>query len=185
MAEKQPVPKEQKIALAVLGVIGLYMLYSNYFAPMSGKIADAENSLSDKETELAEMRSRAAEINVLQEELKLYEELLAETEDKLPVNEELPQFIRSITALASRYNMELRVLNMAGVRQGEYYNSHIYGMNLVSEYHNLARFFAELGQMERIMNVRNLSLSPFVDGADESETLLDANFQLVAFTFKK
>ncbi|NLB35349.1 MAG: type 4a pilus biogenesis protein PilO [Elusimicrobia bacterium] len=185
MAEKQPVPREQKIALAILGLIGLYMLYSNFFAPMGGKITAAEKKLSDKESELLEMRPRAAEINVLQEELKLYEELLAETEDKLPVSEELPQFIRSITALAARYDMDLRVLNMLGVEQGEYYNSHVYGMRLVSDYHNLARFFAELGQMERIMNVKNLSMEPFVDGENEYDNLLEANFQLVAFTFKK
>lgn len=185
MPEKQPVPKEQKVALAILGVIGLYMLYSNFFAPMSGNIARAEENLASKETELAEMRSRAAEIDVLKKELSLYEKLLSETEEKLPVTEELPEFIRAITSLASRYGMDMSVLTMVGVQQREFYNTHIYGMNLLSDYHNLARFFTELGQMERIMGIRNLALLPMGDDDGGGGLLLQANFELLAYTFKK
>ncbi len=184
MAQKKEVPRQQKIALGVLALIGLYMLYSNYYAPLSGDIRRAEDTLREKRDRLADMRVKAADIGVLEKELEMLKSQLSETEEQLPQTEELPGFIRLITRTASKYGMDIQVLSMAGVSSEEHYNEHRYGVELTSDYHTLASFFAEVGGLDRVFNIRNLSLAPS-ENPENGDLLLDASFILAAFTFEK
>ncbi len=171
------VTKQQKIILGVLAVVGFIYFYSSVFAPMSGNIQSAENELQNKRNELTEMRARADQLDVLEAEFEILAEHLKRTEEHLPRSEELPEFIKTITALAGRFDMEIRSISVLGVSSGEYYRTHPYRLELSNDYHTLGHFFAELGQMDRIFGIRNLTLS----GAEEGDVV--AHFDIVAYTF--
>ncbi|MGM0441382.1 MAG: type 4a pilus biogenesis protein PilO [Elusimicrobiota bacterium] len=177
------VTKQQKIILAVLGVIGLFYLYSNVYAPMTDKIEDAQKTLEKKKSELREMRLQAQQLDTLEKEFELLESQLKETEKKLPKTKELPQFIEGITDTAAKFGMGVKTITVSSKESSEYYQTHPYGLKLAANYHTLGAFFTEIAQMERIFNIKNVTFSPKVN--EEGEDVLEANFQIVAYTFKE
>ncbi len=171
------VTKQQKIILGILAVVGFIYFYSSVFAPISGNIQEAEGELQRKRNELTEMRVRADQLDALEKEFEVLAGHLKRTEEHLPRSEELPEFIKTITSLAGRFDMDVRSLSVQSVTTGEYYRKHPYRMELSNDYHALGHFFAELGQLDRIFGIRNLNIS----GSEEGRVI--ANFDIVAYTF--
>ncbi|MFW6134266.1 MAG: type 4a pilus biogenesis protein PilO, partial [Elusimicrobiota bacterium] len=64
----------------------------------------------------------------------------------------------------------------------DYYMIHPYGMQLQSDYHTLGNFFAEIGQMDRVFNIKNLSMNL---SGEESEKKLSSGFSILTYTFKQ
>lgn len=175
------ITKQQKIVLAILGVIGLIFLHSKLYAPMSGRIKNAQITLQEKVTKLTDMRMKSEQLPELEKQLEILTEHLKKTEKRLPKTEEIPAFIKLITGIAARHGMEVKTLTIPGAQASQYYIMHPYGMNLLADYHTFGRFFTEIGQLDRIFNIENLTLTP---AGGEIEGQLNASFSLVAFTFK-
>ncbi len=177
------VTKPQKIVLAVLGIVGLIYVYNNFYAPMSDKIEDAQETLQQKTTELREMRLQAQQLDMLEKEFELLEVHLRDTERRLPKTKELPEFIETVTDIASQYGMDVKTLRVDGSGSSEYYQTHPYGFKLTSDYHTLGAFFTQVARLERIFNIKDVILRPVYD--KEDNRLLEADLQIVAYTFKK
>ncbi len=177
------VTKQQKVVLGILGVIGLIFLYSRFYVPMGYSIKDARSTLQNKIAKLGDMRMKSEQLPELEKQLEILAEHLKKTEKKLPKTEEIPTFIKLITRIAERHGMEVKTLSILGTLASQYYIMHPYEMNLQADYHTFGRFFAEIGQLDRIFNIENLTLN-LAGGDTEVEGLLNANFTLVAFTFK-
>lgn len=180
--ETGKVTNQQKVVLGVLAVIGLIFFYSKVYAPMGDKIKVSQEVLQKNRAELQDMQIKAQQLDVLEAELKLLEGQLKIIEKKLPKTEEVPKFIRTITDTAAKYGMDVKTLSIPGPQASAHYVTHPYGMNLQSDYHTFGRFFSEIGQFDRIFNIKNLNLSPA--GGEEEEGDLTANFLIVAFTSK-
>ena len=170
-------PLYQKILLGVLVLIGFIYFYSNYVAPLSGEIQEAKEDLQEKRSRIVDMQIKADRLEYLEKEYEVISNYLQETEQHLPKTEELPEFIKTITSLAQSFDMDLKNLSVGEKREGEYYVSHTYSMNLEGDYHTLGQFFSRLGQLERIFSARNLRF------ALGEEDLLRADFDIVAYTF--
>lgn len=184
MALETGATKQQKIILGILAVAGLYMFYSKVYAPIGDKIKETRETLKKKSSQLADMRVKAQQLEVLEQELKLLEEHLKKTEKRLPKSEEIPKFIRTITDTAAKYGMEVKSLSIGGAQGSQYYTTHSYGLQLISDYHTFGKFFAEIGQMDRIFNIHNLTLNP-AGGMAEEEGQLSARFSIIAYTAKQ
>lgn len=176
------ITKQQKIAIGIIGIIGLFMFYSKVYAPLGDKIKKEEETLEKKQTELEEMKIKAQKLDLLEKEFKLLLVHLKFVEEKLPKTEELPKFIRTITDTAAKYGMDVTSLKIAARKGSQYYTSHPYGMNLESDYHTLGAFFTEVAQLERIFNISNLKMTPNRTAKKGSEIQLNATFSLIAYT---
>ncbi|MGM0567679.1 MAG: type 4a pilus biogenesis protein PilO [Elusimicrobiota bacterium] len=170
-------PLYQKVLLGILVLIGFIYFYSNYMAPLSGEIKEAKEDLQEKRSKIVDMQVKAARLEYLEKEYEVISNYLQETEQHLPKTEELPEFIKTITRLAQRFDMDLKNLSIGEKKEGEYYLSHTYSMNLTGDYHTLGQFFSRLGQLERIFSARNLRFTVGEEG------LLQADFDIVAYTF--
>ena len=180
--ETGKVTNQQKVVLGVLAVIGLIFFYSKVYAPMGDKIKESQEVLQKKSAELQDTQIKAQQLDVLEEELKLLEEQLKIIEKKLPKTEEIPKFIKMITDIAAKYGMDVKTLDIPGPQASAYYVTHPYGMNLESDYHTFGHFFSEIGQLDRIFNIKDLNLTPLA--GEEGEGRLNASFTIVAFTSK-
>jgi type IV pilus assembly protein PilO len=178
----QEIPKQQKIALAVLALIGLYMFYTKAFVPMQEKINKAQEQLEKKQAELDDMKRTAAQLGKLEKRYKQVEEYLKIAETRLPKTEELPTFLKTVTDMAVKYNMNVDNLRVKPAGESTYYVSHPYSLTLQSDFHNFGRFFNEIVQLERIININDVVFT-LAESADAEESI-QASFDIVTYTAK-
>jgi len=183
MLEKKPVTKQQKVMLAVVALIGFFVFYKRAFAPLGKKAKQYKEEIRKKQQRLAHIRAKIAMLDELERE---YEDLKKEVEiaeKKLPRRKEIPELLRSITDIGRKYGIDIDNFRPAGSSTKGNYTEHYFAMNIKSTYHKIASFFAEIGQQERIMNVKDLILNPKKPTL-EDPTDMQANFTLVVYTFK-
>ncbi len=179
------ITKQQKIMLAVLGVIGFYMFYSKVYVPTNKKIDKASQELESFRRKLRQTRAKARRLDQLKAEFETVQLRLKSLEKRLPRREEISTLIRWSTDIARKHGMEIPALNISAPVTKPFYTEHIFRMSLTAPYHNLARFFSEMGQGERILAIHNLSLKPASRKEEEARRELKASFELVAFTYRE
>jgi len=181
MAESKPIPKEQKIFLGVIALVGLYMFYGKVWKPQGARIKELRTNIDTKRNEIIKIKKDIAGMKKIEAEFVRLQGEIAEAEKKLPKSEELPKLIREITATGSSHGIEIDNLRIASVAPRQSYEEHNYHFSITASYHKIAQFFTDICQKERIMMVKDLNLAP--SGAEISE--MRAAFTLVVYTYKE
>ncbi len=171
---------------ALAGVIALllggywYFFYGDLLEDKDQLTHEAEKLNKEKkdyEKRKQEYLAFRNEVNGLLEEQK---ELLR----VLPKRDDIEQFIENVQA-----QIELSGLSkVSSVREAaqpvEMYVKIPIRMSLIGTYHQINRFFKNVGDLKRIVNIEDLSLSPNNDSAAPSNlNQLKANFVATTFQF--
>jgi type IV pilus assembly protein PilO len=181
MAESQAIPKDQKIALAVLAVVGLFMFYKKAYLPQGKQIKELTKQISDTNVKIEDIKRKVARMAQLEADYELLKTKVAEAEKQLPKSEELPELIRSITKLGSKHGIEIDNWRIGAVLPRQYYKEHTYSFAVQASYHKAAQFFVDICQRERIMTVKDVKITP----AGEAGGEMNVSFTLVVFTYKE
>ncbi len=172
------------VLLAIIALLGggyYYFFYSDMMDEKNELVSQGEKLEKEKkeyEKRKVEYLAYRNERNALLEEQK---ELLR----VLPKSDDIEQFIESVQS-----QIELSGLSkVSSIREApvpvEMYQKIPIRMSLVGSYHQINRFFKNVGELKRIVNIEDLSLAPVTEGAQTSLTApiaLKANF--VAMTFQ-
>jgi len=181
-----PDPKSQKqqiIVLGVLAVFGFYMLLKNYYFPLTGKIEAKEKELEEKETKLAYTKQRIANLKRLEQEYGLLSMELERIAKKLPKDTELPALIRIITDTGRKFGIDVDNLTPKKSVTRTNYIEHQFEITLETNYHNLAAFFTELAQQERVITFSDLEMTYRVP-TQEDPSGISVQFYLIVYTAK-
>jgi type IV pilus assembly protein PilO len=167
--------------IALLGGGYYYFVYSemiddrNDLVSRAHKLGDELQSYQRRKQEYLAFRN---EVNALLEEQK---ELL----QVLPKRDDIEQFIESV-----QQQIELSGLSkVSSVREAaqplDMYIKIPVRMSLVGTFHQIDRFFKNVGDLKRIVNIEDLSLAPNdqKDVGLASQNLLKANFVATTFQF--
>lgn len=168
------------VALALMGGV-FYMVFYSDLADQVGKLEKVRANLEIQKSQYEEKKQKymafRAEVKKL---LRKKKALLKE----LPTTAEIPSFLQSLHAQA-----ELAGLNIKTFRKQKENNKGFYGeipvrMAIEGTYHQITRFFYSVGNLKRIVTVRDVLLSAGKGpgAANKSGVLLDAKF--VASTFR-
>jgi type IV pilus assembly protein PilO len=131
---------------------------------------------------LATAKKLAAEIDFLREKSRLLELEVSDLQKRLPKSKDIPDLLRRITRNAQRFGVKIRNFQpRPAVAQTEY-DELPFDLSMTSNFHSLGNFFAEIGQEERLLAVRNLSLS-VQKGTDKSITV-GGTFKVIAYMAK-
>jgi len=182
MAEAKPVPKEQKVALAIIGIIGLYMFYTRAYAPQGKQIKELKKKIESNCKKIEDIKIKIRRMAQIEAEFEKLKGRVKEAEKKLPKSEELPGLIRRITDIGKKYNIEIDNLQIGSLVSKQYYQEHLYNFRIKANYHKIAQFFTDVCQEERIMTVRDIRLTPV--SADKESGELEGTFVLVVYTYK-
>ncbi len=183
MAAIPELKKEHLIAGGVgLAVcIALVVLY--VYKPTLKQIEVIQVELKERESKLREAEAAAKRLDQLKRDLAMVEVAVKEAERQLPRDKEVPGLIRIITKFAEQVKINVSNFTPMGVQSQAYFNEVPFNLSVTANYHNLGLFFSEIAQVERIMNVRNLSLNAKMP-TPEDPTDVTANFTIVTYTFK-
>jgi len=161
------------VLLAGLFVYFVYMPYSEEIAKSREEIAKLQQRLNQ-----AVVRARAlkkfeveyAEVDAqFQEALKL-----------LPNTKEIPSLLKSITQLGTDSQLEFLNFSPQRERPQDFFMEIPVSIEVKGTYHNVAVFFDKVGQMERIVNILNVSMTP----QKERSTILTTRCDAVTYRFK-
>jgi len=176
--------KEQQTYIAIgIGVLFFLFIYFKFFlVPINNSISDKRNKIETLENDISIAKKESAGLEELKVRSVLLQQEVADLQKKLPKSKEIPGFLRIVTRNAQRFGVKLQNISQPTMVVQQEYNELKYNFSFTSSFHSLGNFFAEIGQEERLLSIRDLTLSAQA-GTDKSVTV-SGTFSLIAFMAK-
>jgi len=159
--------------LAKVGIGALFVVLIGvaYFVVFYGDLASSITAEKSKEARLRSELSAARQAEFS------YQKDLAELSDRqqrqrelvkiLPTDTEYPQFLSSVQNVANVSGVALTAWSPMPEVPEQFYSRVPMKLQLKGRYHQIAKFFHGVGQLDRVINMENISLvEPKVDGED-------------------
>lgn len=159
-------PKNQKIAiLAVLIILLVAGYYTLWYAPRSLEISRLDDDVEAARNDIAIKQQRAANLPRLQQELRELDARLKEAVAQLPNKKEMADLLSSISAKAQASGLEILLFRPRTESYKDFYAEIPVDINVKGNFYNVVRFFDEVGQLSRLVNIDNISFrNPKVSG---------------------
>lgn len=187
MAPPAPQAAGKKIGSGIkflLGLVGAIIIAAVYFMFFFNDLSNAINAAKAQNAQLKtdEFAAGQAQQAYLADSAKL-EEKKARSRDLnkiLPETAEMASLLGSINQQAEIAGLKVRTVFPLDEQAQPYYTRVPIKLEVNGRYHQLAKFFAGISRLDRVMNVENISMGTPVMG-DNEETTLSANCLTTAF----
>jgi type IV pilus assembly protein PilO len=181
MRLKAPLKAAVTAALVVaLGAIYYFLFYTD----LSADIASATQRQVALRQEQDQYEKRKKEYVAYREELKKLQEEQRELLKALPKKAEIPTFISNIQEQAELSGLEVLNIKIENEVPEELYIKIPVGMEVRGGYHSMTKFFKNVSELRRIVNIENLGIS--VEAAkpdDPAPPKLHAKFTAATFRY--
>ena len=169
------VEKIEKIKLIyrVLIFVGtLSLLCGLYFwlvhIPKSEDIAIFEKKNKALVTQITEAKQKSSNLAKFEEDMEQVKIQYEEALTLLPKKEEIPSLLRNITELGTSSNLEFSSFAPKKGAEEHMYTQISASISVMGRYHDVLLFFDRVGKMKRIVNIKNVTMSPTGDTEDLS-----------------
>jgi len=160
-------------AMCVVALLAGYMYWfpgtSSGLSSLKADNVGKQEELDRLEAQIAKGREAARRRAELEKEIAQKDLELASLRRILPTGPEAGQLIKWLESQASRFNLVIKSLSEATIKQQEFY-------------HDLGRFFDVIGKHDRIVNVRNVNLKKNT-GADARSRSISGAFSALTFVY--
>jgi type IV pilus assembly protein PilO len=162
--------------LVVLGGIFAWLVYF----PMSDDISKTEGEVSRLQQKLNQVVVKARAQKKLQAEYSEADLQFQEALKLLPNTKEIPALLKTITQMGTDSQLDFILFSPQRERVEDFYVEIPVSIEVSGTYNNVAVFFDKVGNMERIVNILNVSMTP----VKERSTILDTRCDAVTYRFK-
>ncbi|MBU2489373.1 MAG: type 4a pilus biogenesis protein PilO [Proteobacteria bacterium] len=172
----------QRIAIMVvtfLLVAGAFVYLS--FIPKSKEIATLQQDLDNVEMELTLARTKASKLPELRVQAKKVEIEFKRASVSLPTGKEIPRLLQDISASGREAGLEFNLFQPNPEIPKQFYAEIPISIKVVGDYHQIATFFDKVSRMNRIVNIKDLTISP--DRAGGGWRLLIASCTAMTYRF--
>lgn len=159
--------------LAKVGIGALFVVLIGvaYFVVFYGDLASSITAEKSREEKLR------GELSTARQNEFSYQKDLAELSDRqqrqrelvkiLPLETEYPAFLSAVQNVANVAGIALTAWNPLPEEPDKFYQRVPMRLSLTGRYHQIAKFFHGVGQLDRVINMENISLTdPKPDGED-------------------
>lgn len=165
--------------------LGTLVLLAGLFAyfvylPNSEEIANAREEIARLQQRLNQATVRARALKKFEAEYAEVDVQFQEALRLLPNTKEIPSLLKSITQLGTDSQLEFLLFSPQRERSQDFFMEIPVSIEVKGTYHNVAVFFDKVGQMERIVNILNVSMTP----QKERSTILSIKCDAVTYRFK-
>ena len=179
--------KVEKIKMPIRIVIfaGTIVLLAGLFIwlvylPYDEEITKSREAIAKLQQEINKAKARASNLKRFEVEYAEVDAQFQEALKLLPNTKEIPSLLKSITQLGTDSQLEFLLFSPQRERAQDFFMEIPVSIEVSGTYHNVAIFFDKVGQMERIVNILNVSMTP----QKERSTILTARFDAVTYRFK-
>jgi type IV pilus assembly protein PilO len=181
-------PRSQKLLVVTLLSIGLAVVYQQLVWTPKNKdltmIAVRLDTL-DSLNKLAKSEVAKGTATKMKQEADTYARELAELRHLVPMENEVPALLESISTAARHAGLELSDVQPDGIVDGDQFNTYKYKLGVTGAYHQVGEFLANVGSLSRIVAPINLTLTPTSRVGErkpkKNEQFLDARFQIQTY----
>lgn len=162
-------PKIEKILklplyqrLLGLGVCALLIVAASVWfllLPQSDELVRLEDELQRVETELVQKRQIANNLPKFKAEFAKMEKQLEKALTQLPNKKEIPTLLTNLASLAKDSGLDVKKFQPKGEVPKGFFAEVPSQLELQGSYHQIAEFAQAVGELSRIVNLSNLSLS--------------------------
>ena len=174
-------PRYQRVLLLLALLAGIvaifvYLLY----LPLQTEYAELIQKEETLQNKLVSDRRIAANLPKFKAE---HEKMLAQLDNaltELPNDKEIPKLLTSIAAAAKENGLEVLFFKPGGETPKGFYAEVPVSLKLVGSFHQVAMFFYDVGNLPRIVNLKDVSLG----GSKSINGSLKLNVNCMATTFR-
>jgi len=177
--EKIKMPIRIAIFLGTIVLLaGLFIWF--IYLPKTEEIAQTRAEIAKLQQKLNQAIVRAKALKKFEAEYAEVDAQFQEALKLLPNTKEIPSLLKAITQLGTDSQLEFLLFSPQRERPQDFFMEIPVSIEVSGTYHNVAVFFDKVGQMERIVNILNVTMSPQKDRSTTLTTKCDA----VTYRFK-
>ncbi|OGR87678.1 MAG: hypothetical protein A3A86_04830 [Elusimicrobia bacterium RIFCSPLOWO2_01_FULL_60_11] len=170
------------IALPIVAILGTFTYYKYLILPLAARHDKLRSEIEGIRGEYEQSVGRAARLPRLEQEIHVLNDEIVEMQKKLPKDKDVPSIIRLLSDRMQFHGIRWKKLDPGAQSAKEYYIEHSYKIPFSTPFHNLARFMAEVGQMERIFATRISPLKSETNAKDG--TMVSGDLYFLIYTSK-
>lgn len=163
--------------VTILAGLFLWLIY----LPKVHDIGTTKKEIASLRLKLNRAKIRARNLNRLEAECKEVNEQFQEALKLLPNKREIPSLLKTITQLGNSSHLQFLLFKPNKERQKEFYVEIPFDIKLKGSFRNVVSFFLKVGQMERIVNILDVSMVP----EKPLSTTLITRCKAVTYRFKE
>ena len=184
MAKDSLLARLPPLAKLALGVCVVVLVAAGYYFVFYTDVAKAITAAQRSERDLRETLGKAKQaVAVYQKdlaELHQREQRQTEIEKVLPSQAQYPSFLSALQSVANVSSVNLVAWTPQPEKSEEFYTRVPMHLELAGRYHQVAKFFHGVGQLDRIINMENIS---FTDPKQEGDEVM-VKVQVLATAFR-
>ncbi len=166
------VPVRQQLLLFALILIGGgYFFYSWYVQPRRAEVQRQQQNIETLQTQVQQAQLVQARLPQFQKEVEQQRRELQQFRTTLPDEKETPQLMRRIQNLAVANNLNIKTFTPQQVNRKDFYADWPIQIALEGSFHNLGEFFERVGQLDRLVNVNDLTIRALEDAPARGPTI--------------
>jgi type IV pilus assembly protein PilO len=174
-------PLYQRIGILVAVLAGISALFYFFlYSPALEELHQLEGRRISLQAKLEESRKMAADLKKFQEEYERMQQRLDAALTELPNQKEIPTLLTTISALAKDNGLDVLKFKPEAEQPQGFYAAVPVELSLVGNYHQVATFFSDVGNLPRIVNIGNLKM----DKPKVSNGVLVLNVDCLATTYR-
>lgn len=157
--------KIQRIGIwaGVLILIVAAFVYFSYL-PNFKQIDTLRNKLAKIEKQLEVAKKNARELNAFRKKMQEAEEQFKIVMQALPEKEEIPTLLTGISRAGKESGLEFILFQPEPERKQDFYAEIPVAIKVLGDYHGVATFFENVAELNRIVNIRDIHMTPDKDG---------------------
>jgi type IV pilus assembly protein PilO len=134
--------------------------YALDYMPKTEEIVSAKEDVENLEQRLRTVKIRSRNLKKFREEHAKVKAEFNEALKLLPDKREIPNLLRSISQMGTSSNLEFRLFSPQPENARDFYMEIPVALEVRGDYRNVTLFFDQIGRMDRIVNILNISMSP-------------------------
>jgi len=146
------------------GGLGIYLLIILilYFVMIGPTLSNTEAAITRRgalEAEEAENRQIAENRALWEESVNRLNEELAKAVKELPNSREIPELLRRISSIGKKIGLDFLLFQPMPEITRDFYAEVPVKLKVQGSFHEVATFFDRMGKLNRIVNVKNITIS--------------------------
>ena len=175
-----------KMPIRILILAGTLVVFAGLFLwliymPKTEQIAKARTNIEELDVKLTRAKKQRKKLPKVRDEKEKVDMLFEAALGQLPNDMEIPELLTKISELGVESNLKVSYFRPQSNKKKGFYAEVPISLNIKGNYHNIAIFFEKVGNMERIMNIQNVTMKP----ERQRSTVLNVTCNAITYTFVK
>lgn len=174
-------PKAQAGVLIVFLILIVAIAYFAIFKDWYRQIESTRTQIAKVETDIQKGRALQAKINEFNRQINDLKQKLAKLKEIMPSTLEAGKLYGNLNRMANDNQVYIVSIKAGKKSTTDVYTELPYSMKLRARYNNVGRFFANLANFPKILNVKNLEMKKLK--AENSKYSLSVQCQVSTFIY--